>query len=74
MVGHSRDDSGDALVQQRHGCGAVDETGKGLYQLLPKTWLQGSEGAKLLAEREGKWLKTQIHNTRINIQHEGLGP
>ena len=47
MVGHSRDDSGDALVEEGHGCGAVDEAGEGLYQLLPQPRLQWSESAKL---------------------------
>ena len=37
----------DALVEQRHGRGAVDEVGEGLHQLLPQSRLQGGKGTKL---------------------------
>ena len=62
----------DALVEQRHGRGAVDEVGKGLHQLLPKPRLQWSEGAKLMDIRKRVWLTGRSGHTSITHQFDDL--
>ena len=47
MVGDTHYHCGDTLVEQGHGRGAMDEVGKRLDQLLPKTRLQGGQCPKL---------------------------
>ena len=53
MVRYASDDGGDALVEQGHGRGAVDQTGHGLHQLLTQSRLQGGQGTELGWRREG---------------------
>ena len=47
MAGEASDDRADALIEEGHGCGAVDEIGEGLNQFLPQSGLQRSQHAKL---------------------------
>ena len=54
MVGHPGDHGGDALVEQRHGSGGVDEGGEWLCQFLGQSRLQGSECSKLHADVGGE--------------------
>ena len=53
VVGDTHYHRGDALVEQRHGRGTVDEVCQRLYQLLSKAGLQGCESTKLKDGREG---------------------
>ena len=47
VVGNPHDDGHDALVQQRHGRRAVDQTGQRVCQLLTQSRLKGAECTKL---------------------------
>ncbi len=42
VIGHAHNDRADALIQQGHSRGSVDEVSKGFHQLLAKSWFQGS--------------------------------
>ena len=48
MVGDPRNNCADALVEEGHGRGAMDQISQGLYQFLSETRLQRSESSKLL--------------------------
>ena len=47
VVGEAQDHCADTLIEQGHGCGAVDEIGKGLHQLLGQPRLQWGQCTKL---------------------------
>jgi len=47
LVEHALGDGVDALKQQGHGGGVVDQIGEGLHQLLRQPWLQRSESCEL---------------------------
>ena len=51
VVGDTHDHCGDALVEQGHGRGAVDEVGERLDQLLTKTRFQRGQRAKLRGKK-----------------------
>ena len=53
VVGQARHHGADALVQEGHGRGAVDEVGEGLDQLLPQSRLQWSQSTKLNTHTHG---------------------
>ncbi len=63
MVGEARYHGADALVEERHGRGAVNQIGKGLHQLLPQSRLERSQCAKLCGRRE---------RNQIGVWHMGV--
>ena len=54
VTGHANNDGGDALVEQGHGCGGVNERDERFHQFLAQPRLQRSQRSKLQREREGR--------------------
>ena len=71
MVGQASDHRGDALVEERHGRGTVDEVGERVHQLLPQTRLQRHQCSELEEGIEGDDRKKCIWSEHLLIKHLG---